>query len=80
LATTDMGRKLGALPPFWGGELSPCVTKCGQSRDLPACQVSFLSIQPFGHSTPTLQTGQTDNGLLAQGEPFYKRSPKKNVC
>ena len=29
------------------------------------------------------QTGQTDrrtdNGLMAQGEPFYKRSPK-NVC
>jgi len=22
------------------------------------------------------QTGQTDNGLIAYGEPFYKRSPK----
>ena len=32
--------------------------------------------------TPTSQTGeidrtgQTDNGLIAEGEPFYKRSPK----
>jgi len=24
----------------------------------------------------TGQTGQTDKGLIAQGEPFYKRSPK----
>jgi len=23
------------------------------------------------------QTGQTDNGPIAQGEQFYKRSPKK---
>jgi len=35
----------------------------------------------YGHNTPTLQTGQTDiqyrdNGLIAQGEQFYKRSPK----
>ena len=37
-------------------------------------------IQPFRHNTPTLQTdgqeGLTDNSLIAQGEPFYKRSPK----
>ena len=37
----------------------------------------------FGHSTQTLQTGehrqtdrQTENGLIAQGKPFYKWSPK----
>jgi len=23
------------------------------------------------------ETGQTDNGPIAQGEPFYKQSPKK---
>ena len=23
------------------------------------------------------ETGQTDNGMIAKGEPFYKRSPKK---
>ena len=26
LATVDMGRELGALPPFWGGELGPHLT------------------------------------------------------
>jgi len=25
------------------------------------------------------RTGQTDNGLIAQGEPFYKRSPEKRM-
>ena len=104
LATIEMGRKLGAPPPFlvggagsqsntkspgvrptsitigilihpaislqqiwaenWGrlyplsgtGELSPYLTKCGQGRGLPACQVSSWSVQPFGHSAHTLQT------------------------
>jgi len=26
LATVNMGRELGALPPFWGGELGPHLT------------------------------------------------------
>jgi len=41
-------------------------------------------MQPFGHNTPTSQTDRetdktdgTDNCLIAQNEPFYKRSPKK---
>ena len=62
---------------------SPSNTICGQGRGLPACQVSSLSVQPFNHNTPTLQTGQTgqtdrqtDNGLVAYCEPFYKLSPK----
>jgi len=43
------------------GELGPHLTQCGQGRDLPACQVSSWSVQPFGHNTPTLQTDrQTD--------------------
>ena len=38
----------------------------------------ILIMQPFGHNTSTLQTDrQTGNGLIAQGEPCYKRSPKK---
>jgi len=43
---------------------------------------SFILIrQPFSHSTPTLQTDRTgqdrtDNSPIAQGEPFYKWSPK----
>jgi len=42
--------------PF-GGELGPHLTQCGQGQGLPACQVSSWSIQPFGHNTPTSQTG-----------------------
>ena len=34
--------------------------QCGRGRGLPPCQVSSRSIQPFGHNTPTSQTGQTD--------------------
>jgi len=54
--------------PCGGGELGPHLTQCCQG------QVSSWSIQQFGHNTPTLQT---DNGLIAYGEPFYKRSPRK---
>jgi len=72
------------------GELGPHLTQCGQGRGLPACQVSSWSIQPFGHNAPTSQTdrtgdtwqtGQTgqDNGPIALGEAFYKRSPKNDM-
>jgi len=54
-----MGRKSGAVCPFEGGELSAYLTQCGQDRGLPACQVSCWFVQPFRHSTPTSQTGQT---------------------
>ena len=47
-------------PLFVGGELGPHLIQCGRSRGLPECQVSSLSVQPFGHSTPTShdRTGQ----------------------
>jgi len=64
-----------AVPPSVG-ELDPHLWQRGQGRGLPACQVSSWSLQPFGHSAPTSQTGQ-DNGPIALCEPFYKRSPKK---
>jgi len=60
LATTDMGWKLGELCRFGGGRARLHLTQCGQGRGLPGCQVSSWSIQPFGHNTPTSQTGQTD--------------------
>jgi len=41
---------------LWGG-LGPHPTQCGRDRGLPPCQVWSWSIQPFGHNTPTLQTG-----------------------
>ena len=43
-----------------GRELGPHVTQCCRGRGLPRCQVSSWSIQPFGHSAPMSQTGQTD--------------------
>jgi len=54
------GPKIGGegCAPFGRGELGPHLTQCGQGRGLHACQVSFWSVQPFGHNTPTLQTGQ----------------------
>jgi len=51
-------------------ELGRHLTQCCQCRGLPACKVSSWPIGPFGHNTPTLQTGQTwqdrtDNGPIA---------------
>jgi len=40
LATTDMGRKLGVLPPFCGGELDPHLTLCHLGRSLPSYEVA----------------------------------------
>jgi len=66
-----MGRKLGGgCTPLEDGELGPHLSQCGQGRGLPACQVSSWSVQPFGHSTPTLQTGhdrrdRQNNGPMA---------------
>ena len=60
LATTDMGQKLGRLCPFGRGELGPHLTQCGHGQGLTACKVSSLPMQPFDHSTPTSQAGQTD--------------------
>ena len=38
--------------------MGPHLTQCGQGRGLPACQVSSWSVQPFGHSARTSNTGQ----------------------
>jgi len=35
--------------------VGPHLTQCGQGRGLRAWQVSFWSVQPFGHSAPTTQ-------------------------
>jgi len=49
------------LCPFGrGGAGSPSKTHCGEGRGLPACQVSSWSVEPFGHNTPTFQTGETE--------------------
>jgi len=74
------GPRIGwELCPFEEGGAGPHLTQCGQVRGLPAGQVSSWSVQPFSHGARTLQTGQTgqtEKGPIAYGEPFYKRSPK----
>jgi len=58
LATTDMGRKLGAVPLL--GVLGPHLTQCGLGQGLPPCQVSFYLIHStISHNTPTSQTERT---------------------
>jgi len=54
------GPKIGARrsAPLGEGDLDPHLTQCGHGQALPACQVSSWSMQLFGHSTPTAQTGQ----------------------
>ena len=59
------------------------LTQCGLGRGLPACQVSSWSIQPFGHNTPTSQTGRLDrtdrqdNGPIAyRANRFINGRPK----
>jgi len=47
LPTIDMSR-MGALPPFGGGELGPHLAQCGLGWRLRACQVPSWSFQPFG--------------------------------
>jgi len=67
--------------PFEGGAGLPPnhLTQCSLGQGLPMYQVAS-SIQPFGHNTPTLQTGrQTDNewsdriGETVFGRLFVKR-------
>jgi len=75
---SKVGQKVkvsGCCAPFRGGDLGPHVTQCGLDRGLPVYQVASSSIQPFGHNTPTSQTGE--NGPIASGEPFDKRTPIK---
>ena len=51
------GPKIGGCAPS-GGPGSPSNTMW-RGQGLPPCQVSSLSIQPFGNNTPTSQTDRT---------------------
>jgi len=76
LATTDMGRKLGAVR-LWGGAGSPSKAMWPGPRH--TCVPSFILIRPTVWPQYTNVTDMTDrqrNGPIAYGEPFYKRSPK----
>ena len=73
--------KIGDCAPFGGGELGRPLRQCGWSRGLPPCQVSFWCIKTVWPQYTNVidrqdRTDRQNNGLIAQGEPFYKRSPK----
>jgi len=70
-----MVRKVGAaVPPFWKAG-SPFDTKWpGPS---PNTVPSGTLIQTVAHNMPMSRKDSTDNGPIAYGELFYKRSPKK---
>jgi len=70
----NSGPKSGwaAVPFLWeGGELGPHLTPHRLARGLPQRQLASWSIQPSGHNTSTLQTGQTTvrYNRLTNGRP-----------
>ena len=68
----------GGTLPLSLGEVGHHVTQCGQGRGPPVGEVSSESSQPFGHSTPTLQTDETgqDNGPIVQGKRYTYGCPE----
>jgi len=75
------GPKIGGCAPLGEGELGPHLTQCCQGR--PAYLHAKFHLD-LSNRLATVheryrqdrQTDRTDNGPIAYGEPFYKRSPK----
>ena len=77
------GPKIGGSVPFWG-EGAETTSNTMWRGPRPTCMPSFILIRqtvwPQCNNVTDRQTDrQTDNGLIAYGKPFYKRSPK-NYC
>jgi len=69
-----MDRKLGGgYDPFGEEELGPHLTQCGQAEAYLQAKFHF---DPSNHLATVHQHYRQDNGPIAQGEPFYKRSLK----
>jgi len=81
LATTDMNRKLVALCPFGGVEVSPHLTQCDQGRGLPPRQVSFWSIvHPTVWPQCTNVTDRTDRQTARQRSDSIGRTVLQTVA
>ena len=80
LVTTDMGRKLGAVP-LGEGELGPHLTQCGQSRGLPSCQFHFDPSNRLAtiHQRHR-QTGQDKQRSDSIGRTVFQMVAQKRVC
>ena len=72
------GPKIGGVP-FGEVDRGPHLIQCGQGRGLPARQVSSWSIQPFGHSTPTSQTGQDRQRSDSTGRTVLQTVAQKRI-
>jgi len=73
LATISTWAENGAGAMPLSGGLGPHLTQFGRGQGVPACQVSSLSIQPFGHNTfftSTSHRDRTDKGPIAVGKRF----------
>ena len=65
----------GGAVPLWRKGSSPPNTMWPGPR--PTCMPSFILIHPtVWPQYTTARDRQDRNGLIAQGEPFYKRSPR----
>jgi len=86
--------KIRGLRPFWGGELGPHLTQCGQGRGLSACQLPTAKFhldpsnrlatvhQRYRLTDRTGQTGQDrqDNGPIAyRANHFTNGRPKMKL-
>jgi len=82
----DMRRKVGAAVPLSEEEMGPHLTQCGMGRGLylhimwhldPSNRLATIH-QRYKTDRLLGQTyRQADKGPIAQGEPFYKRSPQR---
>ena len=63
LATTDMGRKLGAVPLL--GELGPHLTQRGQGGGQPSGILIDATVWPQYTNVADRQTDRQDNGPIA---------------
>ena len=71
----------GGCAPF-GGELGPYLTQHGRGGPMPTCLPRFILIRTTiwpQYANATDRPDMTDNGPIAWGKPFYKRSPKKPI-
>ena len=89
LTTTDMTEFFlvgGGLCPFGGGELGSHLTQFGKGWDLPQCQVSSWSIQPFGYNRHgprimrTLAPVNLECGGLLCPFPWGQLNPHLTQC
>jgi len=77
------GPKIGGAVPLWEGEQGCHLIQCGQGWGLPAIPHAKFHIDPSNCLATVHQRyrqdrtdWQTDNSLIAYGEPFYERWPK----